>query len=468
MPTPNTNFDVTVIGSGPGGYVAAIRAAQLGLRTAVVEMSPQPGGTCLHRGCIPTKALLHAADVLDGARGASRFGVKVTGVQLDLEGVHRYKDETVQSNVRGIQYLFRKNEITLLAGRGRLAGAGRIEVTPADGAPFIVDSRTIILATGSAVRELPGIPIDGERIISSDHAIALRTVPQSLVVLGAGAVGVEFASIASSFGSQVTLVEMLPRVLPLEDADISAELQRAFEERKITVHTATRVEDIDVTDQAVRIQATQDGVSLPLEADLLLVAVGRGPCTDDLGLNGANVRLDNGFVEVDAMMRTGEPGVYAIGDIVKGPALAHVAAHEGILAVEHAAGLEPPPVNYDKVPSCTYCRPEVASIGLTEAEARSRGHDVAVGTFPFAASGKAKLLGETGGFVKTVVERQYDELLGVHIIGPHATELIAEASAALELEASAESLFRAVHAHPTVAEALGEAALAAHGRAIHL
>ncbi len=467
MVTDGTTFDVTVIGSGPGGYVAAIRAAQLGLKTAVVEMAPQVGGTCLHRGCIPTKALLHAAQVLDSTRTAHRFGVVVEGAELDLQAVHRYKNKTVRSNVKGIEYLFRKNGVALLTGRGTLAAPGRVEVTPADAAPFTVESGTIVLATGSTVRDLPAVPVDGQRVINSDQALALDRVPESLVVLGAGAVGVEFASIYASFGSDVTLVELLPRVLPLEDADISAELQTAFEKRGITVHTNTRVEGVDVTDDAVRLNATKDEAPLQLQAHVLLVAVGRAPLTDGLGLETTAARLDDGYILVDSMMCTGEAGVYAIGDVVQGPALAHVASHEGIVAVEHAAGLEPRAINYDKVPSCTYSRPEVASIGLTEEEARNRGHDVAIGTFPFAASGKAKVLGEIGGFAKVVVDGHDDELLGVHIIGPHATELIAEASAALELEASAESLFHAVHAHPTVAEALAEAALAAHGRAIH-
>lgn len=460
-------FDLTVIGSGPGGYVAAIRAAQLGLRAAVVELAPQPGGVCLHRGCIPTKALLFAAEVLETTREAARFGVLASDVRLNLERVHAHKDAIVQSNAQGIHYLFKKNSVTLLAGRGRLHGPGAIEVTPTDGAPFTVESRTIILATGSAVRDLPAIPFDGERIISSDHALAMARVPASVVVLGAGAVGVEFASIYASFGAEVTLVELLPRLLPLEDHDISAELEKAFVRRGITVHTGTRVERVEATDGGVRVEASRDGVSVLLQAETLLVAVGRRPLTDDLGLEGTGVRLDGGFVEVDGTQRTGEPGVYAVGDIVRGPQLAHVASHEGIVAVEHTAGLSPRPINYDKVPACTYGRPEVASIGLSEAEARQRGREIRLGRFPFAAIGKAKILGQPSGFVKVVVDAQYDELLGVHLIGPHATELIAEAGAALELEASAESLFRAVHAHPTLAEALGEAALAAHGRAIH-
>ena len=461
------NYDITVIGSGPGGYVAAIRAAQLGLATAVVEMAPVLGGTCLHVGCIPTKAMLHAAAAMDSAKEASRLGVQVGDVSVDLAGVQRYKTKTVRSNTKGIELLFRKNGIELINGRATLAAPGSLQVAPADAEPFIVESKHTILATGSRIREIPGIPFDGQRIINSDDALALDAVPESLIVLGAGAVGVEFASMYASFGADVTLVELLPRVLPLEDADISAELQNALERRGITIHTNTRVENVEPTDTDVRIKATTDGEPLDLQAQTLLVAVGRGPVTADLGLEALGVQLDGEFVTVDEHMQTTLPGLYAIGDIVKTPALAHVASHEGIVAAEHAAGASPHPINYGKVPACTYCRPEVASIGLTEEAARERGLAIRIGKFPFAASGKAKVLNDIGGFVKVVVDEQYDELLGVHIIGPHATELIGEASAAMELEASAASLFQAIHAHPTLAESLGEAALAAHGRAIH-
>jgi dihydrolipoamide dehydrogenase len=461
-------YDLTVIGSGPGGYVAAIRAAQLGLKTAVVEMAAAPGGTCLHWGCIPTTALLHAAETLDSAKHAARFGVKVSGVELDLAAVQKYKDRVVATNARGVEYLLKKNGIELLSGRGRLRGRGRVEVAPKEGAPFVVETPRVILATGSAIRGLPGVDFDGERVIHSDHALALSRVPASLIVLGAGAVGVEFASIYASFGARVTVVELLPRLIPLEDAALGAELEKAFAKRGIAVHTGTRVEAVARDERGVRLTAVKNGAPLALEAEVLLVAVGRRPVTEDLGLEETGVRLDRGFIEVDGMMRTGEAGVYAIGDIVKTQALAHVASHEGIVAAEHAAARSPRPVDYDKVPSCTYCQPEVASVGLTEDEARRRGHDVVVGSFPFSAVGKAKILDDTRGFVRIVSESKHDEILGVHILGPHATELIAEASTALHLEATAESLFEAVHAHPTLAEALGEAALGVHGRTIHI
>lgn len=462
-------YDITIIGSGPGGYVAAVRAGQLGLKAAVIEMAPQPGGTCLHWGCIPAKAMLQAAEVLDTARHASAFGIKIEGARLELEQMHAYKTRTVQSNVRGIEYLFKKNSVAQLAGRGRLAGHGRVEVKPREGQPYTVETSSAVLATGSVIRGMPGVDFDGESIINSDDALRLKQVPSSMIVLGAGAVGVEFASIYCSFGCRVTLVELLPRLLPLEDEDVGAELEKAFKKRGIEVHSGTRVERVARAGAGVRLEAQKKGEKLELSAEVLLVAIGRRPLSDDLGLEGSAVRVDDhGFVEVDGMMRTGEDAVYAIGDLVKTQALAHVASHEGVVAVEHIAGLDPHPLNYDRVPSCTYCQPEVASIGLTEHEARKRGHEVAVGRFPFSAIARAKILDDTRGFVKIVSEKRYDEVLGVHIIGPHATELIAEATAALNLEATTGSLIQAIHAHPTLAEAMGEAALAVHGRALHI
>lgn len=461
-------FDVTIIGTGPGGYVAAVRAAQLGLKTAVVEMAALPGGTCLHWGCIPTKAMLKTAEVIESARHAATFGVKVAAPELDLPGMHKYKDKVVLSNAKGVEYLFKKHGVTVLAGRGTLAGKGKVKVAAKDGSTQTVDTKHVILATGSAIRGLPGVEFDGKRILNSDHALTLGRVPKSMIVLGAGAVGVEFASIYATFGAKVTVVELLPSLIPLEDAALGKELERASRKRGLEVHTGTKVEKVVPGKDGVKVHATKDGKAVDLEAEALLVAIGRRPLTENLGLEGTGVKVDRGFLEVDGMMRTGEPGVYAIGDIVKTPALAHVASHEGIVAVEHLAGKSPHAVDYDKIPSCTYCNPEVASIGLSEEEARKRGYDVVVGSFPFSAIGKAKILQETGGFVKIVAEKKYDEVLGVHIIGPHATELISEATAALNLEATAESLFHAVHAHPTLAEAMGEAALAVHGRPIHI
>lgn len=466
--TGKLSFDVTIIGSGPGGYVAAIRAAQLGLKTAVVEMAEAPGGTCLHWGCIPTKALLRSAEVLDTARHASQFGVKIEKADIDLEAVHDYKKQVVDSNADGVKYLFKKNGVELIRGRGRLAGKGKVEVTPEGGKAYLIDSAHTILATGSAIRGMPGVEFDGKQIIHSDHALYLDHIPKSLIVIGGGAVGVEFASIYRSFGAAVDVVELMPTLIPVEDESLGKELRRAYKKRGIGVHVGTRVTDVEKGKGAVKVHTEKGGKKQTLEAEILLIAIGRRPLTDDIGLKGTGVKVsDRGFIDVDEVMRTGEANIFAIGDILPTQALAHVASHEGIIAAECIAGHTTHPINYDKIPSCTYCSPEVASIGLSEEEAKRRGIEIAVGKFPFSANGKAKILAETGGFVKIVTDKRYDEIIGVHIVGPHATELISEATAAVNLEATAESIFQAVHAHPTLSEAMAEAALSVHGRPIH-
>ncbi len=469
MAETQDRFDLTIIGAGPGGYVAAIRAAQLGLKTALVEKSPALGGVCLHIGCIPTKALLHSAEVLEAARDAARFGVKTGDVKLDLAGVHTHKSDVVRRLARGIDYLMKKNGVTVMQGHGRLKGPGKVEVAPAQGAPRTVASRNVILATGSAPKMLPGLTLDGTRVITSNEALGLEVVPKSLLIMGAGAVGVEFASIYSRFGSSVTLVEMLPRVLPLEDEDVSAELAKALKKRGIEVRVGTKVEGVKVRERGVEVEVqSEKGGKEVLKADTLLVAFGRKPLTEGLGIEGTRVELDRGFVKVDGSLKTGDPSVYAIGDLVPTPAYAHTASHEGTVAVETIAGKRPQPINYDHVPNCTYSDPEVASIGLTEQAARARGHQVRVGRFPFPPLGKAAILGAQEGFVKLVADERYDELLGMHIIGPKATELIGEGGIALRLESTAEELYHAIHAHPTLSEAIGEAALNLHARGIHL
>jgi dihydrolipoamide dehydrogenase len=460
-------YDLMVIGSGPGGYVAAIRAAQLGLKTAVVERDLKLGGTCLHRGCIPTKALLHTASMLEEIRTASAIGISVAAPELDLGKAHDYKNGVVAKNAKGIEHLFKKNKITAIHGVGRLEGRHTVEVDK-DGEKSLYEAKHVIVATGSVPRDLPFAPADGGRILNSDHALELGRVPESLAVLGAGAVGAEFASIFASFGSKVTLIEMLPRLLPIEDEDASAELERAFRKRMIKSLTSTRLKEVEVHDQGVAMKLERAGETTDLEAELLLVAVGRTPVTAGLGLEELGIGLDRGYVEVNAYMQTAVPHVYAIGDVVATPWLAHVASREGILAAEHMAGQEVRPINYDHVPSCTYCEPEVASVGLTEAEAKKRGYDVETGRFPFSALGKAAILRHTEGFVKVVRETKYDELLGVHIVGAHATDLIAEACVALRTESTAEELHRTMHAHPTLSEAVMEAAHAAFGHTIHI
>jgi len=464
----DTQHDLVIIGSGSGGYVAAIRAGQLGLDTLVVEKDPLLGGTCLHRGCIPTKVLLHTADLLQQAREGAKFGVVCSDVRLDLGAAHENRRKTVLKKAKGVEGLFKKNKVGWTQGIGRLAGNRTVEITRPDGTVDRVQAKNVILATGSRCGDLPFLAADGDRIINSDHALELAEVPPRILVLGAGAVGMEFASIFSRFGSKVTVVELLDRLLPLEDADVSAELAKAFRRQGITTYTATRVEEAKVEDGVVRCKAVAaSGEALNLEADKLLLAVGRQANFKGIGLESTRVQIERGRIVVDEYCRTHEDGVYAIGDLLPTPWLAHVASMEGVLAVEHLAGKNPPPIDYGQVPSCTYCWPEVGTIGLQEAQAREKGYDVRTGSFPFSASGKAAILGETAGFVKIVAEARYDEILGVHIVGPHATELIAEAEAALRGELTVEELVRTIHAHPTLHEAIHEAAEGVHGQMIH-
>ena len=459
-------FDLIIIGSGPGGYVAAIRAGQLGMKVACVEKDPKLGGTCLHRGCIPTKALLHTASVLDEIREAGGLGIDVAEPKLDVGRAQERKRKVVDTNARGIEGLFKKNKVTWLRGFGRMTGAHDVEVEGPDG-KATYGAKHVMIATGSVPRDIPIAPSDGERVLNSDHILELGRVPASLAVLGAGAVGTEFASIYTSFGSKVTLIEMLPRILPIEDEEVSAELEKNIRRRGIKVLTGTRMAGFEKTDGGVKLNLEKDGKTDTLEAEMLLVAVGRKPVTENLGLEALGVELERGYVKINPFMQTAVPHIYAIGDVVNTPWLAHVASAEGILAVEHMAGLNPRPINYDRVPSCTYCEPEVASVGLTEAKAKERGYDIQVGKFPLTALGKAKILGKTAGFVKIVRDKKYDEILGVHIVGAHATDLIAEACVALQMEGTDEELFRTMHAHPTLSEAVMEAAHAAHGQAIH-
>jgi dihydrolipoamide dehydrogenase len=463
-------FDVTIIGSGPGGYVAAIRAAQLGLRTALVEKDKRLGGTCTLRGCIPTKALLMSAHVYEQVQHAASFGVQATDIKLAFADVQKRKDKIVLKNSKGVEFLMKKNKITVFNGYGRLKLPGKVEVTGEGGKLETVETKNIIIATGSVVRPIPGFETDGERVVNSDHILELQSVPKSLIVMGAGAVGVEFASVYSRFGCETTLVELMPRLLPLEDEEVSKELEKSFRKRGIKSQLDTRLEKMEKTDTGVRLTGkTSKGEDVSLEAEMLLVAVGRMPFIEGLGLEGTKIKVERGAIQVDEFLRTGESNVYAIGDVIPTPWLAHLASKEGILAVEQCAGQEHlHPINLRLVPSCTYCDPEVASVGLTEAAAKKEGYDVKVAKFPFSASGKARILGEEEGFVKIVSETKYDELLGVHIIGPHATELIAEACVAMQLESTAEELGRTMHAHPTISEAVMESAEGIHGLTIHM
>jgi dihydrolipoamide dehydrogenase len=464
-------YDVVVIGSGPGGYVAAIRAGQLGLKTAIVEKDSKHGGTCLLRGCIPTKSLLESAEVFEHALHAREFGIEIGGEpRVDLGGVHRRKAKVVQQNAGGVTFLLKKNKVDLVQGHGSLAGQGRVKVVGSKGEQ-VLETRHVILAMGSVPRRLPNIEIDGKRVLTSDELLELDEMPRHLLVLGAGAVGVEFASVYRSFGCEVTLVELANRLVPVEDDEVSAEFERVYRKRGINVHTGTNVTGVEVLENGVRASlAGPKGELPPVNASHMLVAVGRRPVTEGCGLEGTRVELERGFIRVDGLQRTGEPGVYAIGDIVLGkPQLAHAASNEGIVAVEHLAGLNPPVIDWLQCPGATYSSPEIGSLGLTEREARKRGFDVKVGKFPFSAIGKARILNQTDGFVKIVADAGcHDQILGVHIIGPRATDLIAEAGPLLKNEFTLEELARTIHAHPTLSEAVVEAAHATLGHAIHI
>jgi dihydrolipoamide dehydrogenase len=470
-----TEYDVIVIGAGTGGYVAAIRAAQLGLKTAVVERQKALGGTCLLWGCIPTKALLEHAHALKIVQHAKDWGVALPAgsVGIDMGHVHTRKDRIVGSLTKGVEFLFKKNKIDWIKGTGRLTGNDGVDVFEGE-KQTLRARKQIIVATGSAPRGVPGVEIDRRRIITSDEAIQLREVPKTLVIMGSGAVGVEFASIFARFGSDVTIIELLPRLVPIEDEAVSAELEKSFRKQGITSHTGARVTAAGVSGDGVDIEAQlADGTAKKLRADYLLVATGRAPVTEGLNADGVGLQIEKGYVRVDAQYRTNIPGISAIGDVITlgtpgHPQLAHVSSAEGILTAERIAGQDLRPLNYDHVPGCTYCDPEIGSVGLTEQEAKARGFDVRIGTFPFGVLGRAKMSGETDGFVKIVADKKYDEVLGVHMIGARSTELVAEATVALRLESTVEELIRTIHAHPTMAEAIGEAAHATHGAAIHL
>jgi dihydrolipoamide dehydrogenase len=468
------DYDLVVIGAGTGGYVAAIRAAQLGLRVAVVEKQKALGGTCLLWGCIPTKALLEHAHALKIAQSAKEWGITGLGpVGIDMAQVQARKDKIVTGLTRGIEFLFKKNKIDWIKGTARLAGRGVVDVFEGE-KQTLRAGRDIVVATGSAPRSVPGIEIDRRRIITSDEAIGLREVPTSIAILGSGAVGVEFASIFRRFGSEVTILELLPRLVPIEDEAVSAELEKSFRRQGITSHTGARATGARATSDGVTVEAQlADGKPLVLSVDYLLVATGRGPVTTGLEAERAGLLLEKGYIKVDAQYRTGVDGISAIGDVITlgagpHPQLAHVSSAEGIIAAERAAGRGVRPLQYDQVPGCTYCDPEIGSVGLTEREAKERGYDVRVGMFPFGVLGRAKMAGETDGFVKIVADKKYDEVLGVHMIGLRATELVAEAAVALRLECTVEELIHTIHAHPTMAEAVGEAAHAVHGAAIHM
>ncbi|XXF75134.1 dihydrolipoyl dehydrogenase [Myxococcaceae bacterium GXIMD 01537] len=461
-------FDVVIIGSGPGGYVGAIRAAQLGLKTALIEKDKRLGGTCLHRGCIPTKSLLWTAALYHHIREAADFGIDLSNPVVNWANALKHKDKVVTKGANGIDFLMKKNKVTVIKGHGRIAGKGKVEVVAEDGSKQTLDTKNIVIATGSVPKSLPNVAVDHKRVLNSDSILFIDRIPKSLIVLGAGAVGCEFASVFNDVGSKVSIVEYMPNLLPIEDIDASKELEKHFRKRKIDLHTGAKVEKVEHTADGVRVTMTVGTETRTLEAEILLSAVGRSPVTEDIGLNKTSIQTDRGFIKTDTMMRTSEPNVYAIGDVIPTPMLAHVASAEAVLAVEHIAGKNPHPINYDLTPSATYCYPEVASVGLTEKKAKERGYDVKAAIFPFSAVTKASISNEGVGMIKVVSDKKYDEVLGVHLVGPHATELLAEACVALRLEITTEELAHTMHAHPTLSEIMKEGAEATLGHPIHI
>ncbi|HEY2012696.1 MAG TPA: dihydrolipoyl dehydrogenase [Bryobacteraceae bacterium] len=461
-------YDLIVIGSGPGGYSAAIRAGQYGLKTALIEKQAKLGGTCLLVGCIPTKSLLQTADVWQRFVHSEQEGIFCENPRLDYPKVKERKDGIVNKHSNGVAMLLKRAKVDRIAGFATLKGGGKVEVKSDSGVQTL-EAKNIIIATGSEARMLPGLEPDAEFILTNVEILNLTSVPKSLTIIGAGAVGVEFASIFRRFGSEVTVVEMLPRVVPVEDEDVSKELERNFRKQKIRVETGARAENVQKTGKSVKLTlTTKDGKQEVLESEKLLIAVGRKPNTEKIGLENTKVELDRGFIKVDQYQQTAEPGVYAIGDVVAGtPQLAHVATREGMIAVAHMAGKPVTPINKNRIPGCTYTEPGIGSVGLTEAQARAQGRKVKIGRFPFAGDSRATILGHHEGFIKVVADEEYGEILGVHIIGPEAFELIAEAVTAMEAEATVDVMMQTIHAHPTLYEAMGEAFNAVYGLSIN-
>ena len=472
---PETIYDAAIIGSGPGGYTAAIRGREYGLKVALIEKDPKLGGTCLHVGCIPTKSLLFDAEIYDHFKAAKEHGIEnVDGMKVNWGTVQDRKNKIVTKHAKGLEFLMRKNKVTVVPGYGRLTGPVKngvleVEVTGDDGKKSMLHTRNVILASGSQARMLPGLKPD-PTILTNIEILSLGTIPKSLIVIGSGAVGVEFASIYKSYGAEVTILEALPRLVPVEDEDISKELLRVYKKRGINCHLGAKVEKVEKTkDGAVVTFTGSDGKQQKLEAEKVLIAIGRAPQTDDVGLEKSKIKADRGFIPTNEWMQTTEPCIYAIGDIVLGmPQLAHVAAMQGMVAVAKIAGKYARPVKRNLIPGATYCEPQIGSVGLTEAQAREKGYKVKIGKFPFTANSKASIISSHDGFIKVVSEEQYGEILGVHIIGPQATELISEAVTAMQLEATVEEMMFTVHAHPTLYEALLDGFSSVEGKAINI
>ncbi len=465
----DNSFDIVVIGAGPGGYVAAIKAAQLGYKTACVEEG-NLGGVCLNIGCIPTKALLESAAMITHLGHAKEFGVTVGEIKTDMAQAVKRSRQVSERLVKGIGFLFKKNKVTHVQGRGRLAGKGQVEVTGKDGKAQTISGKHVIIATGSRPRDLPFLKIDHDRVWDSTDAMMSNEAPKTLAIVGAGAIGCEFADVYAAFGTKVTIIEMADRLLPLEDRDCSAVVEKSYKKRGMTILTGVKLEKAEVGKQSVVLTITDaKGGTQTVEAERVLSAIGRAPLVEDIGLEAAGVKLtDRGFIGVDRQMKTNVEGVYAIGDVAGPPLLAHKGSHEGVACVEAIHGDPHAGIDYANIPNCTYCHPEVASVGLTEEQARAKGLDIEVGTFPWTANGRALTAGDTDGFVKVIRDKKYSEVVGAHIVGPHATELIAEFVVGRHLETTVEEMDRAMHPHPTLSEAVAEAALASLGHALHI
>ena len=467
----DTIYDVAIIGSGPGGYTAAIRAGQLGLKPCLIEKNERLGGTCLQVGCIPTKSLLFNAEIYDHLKAGKEFGIEgVDGAKLNWATIQSRKDKIVLKHTKGLEFLMRKNKVDVVKGYGRVTGPRKdgVHTIEVQGGAS-VKAKNVILATGSEAKMLPGLE-PGDPVLTNIEILSLKAIPKSLVVVGAGAVGVEFASIYKSFDCDVTILEMLPRLVPLEDEEISKELMRAFNKRGIKSFVDTKVEKIEKTKGGIAVTFTPpDGKQQKLEAEKILIAVGRAPNTASVGLEKTKIKAERGFVHTNEWMETAEPGVYAVGDIIAGfPQLAHVAFMQGMVAVARIAGKPARPLNRNKIPNCTYCEPQISSVGMTEAMARQAGRDVKIGKFPFSANSKASIVGSHEGFVKVVADTKYGEVLGVHIIGPQATEMIAEAVAAMEAEATIDDLMFTIHPHPTLSEAMFDGIENVYGLSINI
>ncbi len=460
-------YDVIVLGSGPGGYPAAIRSSQLGKKVAIVEKESL-GGVCLNWGCIPTKALLKSAQVYEYAKHAADYGISVTNPTHQFDGVIKRSRGVADKMSKGVQFLMKKNKIDVVMGTGKLLAPGKLEVTAADGSKQVLEAKNIIIATGGRARQLPSMPIDGKKIIGYREAMVLPGQPKSMIICGSGAIGSEFAYFYNSMGTKVTIVEFMPRIVPVEDEDISRELEKQYKKQGIGIMTNSEVLSVDTSGEGVKAKVKTPTGEVTLEADILLSAVGVVANIENLGLEALGIKTDKGKIVVNAYQQTNIPGIYAIGDCTPGQALAHVAAKEGINAAEHLSGHHPEPIDYNNIPGCTYCTPEIASVGYTEKAAKDAGYEIKVGKFPFMASGKASAAGATDGFVKVIYDAKYGEFLGCHMIGMNVTEMIAEAVAARKLETTAHEILNAVHPHPTMSEGLKEATAAAYGEAIDI